>query len=311
LSNGGNISRQNGGENIVTPDKIAILMPGDMGHGVGRALRQHGHDVMTCLAGRSARTRGLAEAAEMRDCASLDALAVEADLILSILPPDAAVAQATTVAAAMTATGARPVYVDCNAISPMTARQVGAIITAAGAPFIDCGIIGLAPGKGKETRFHVSGPDTSAMERLNGKGITVLPMGPEIGRASALKMVYAGLTKGTMTLHTAILTAARQLGVYDETIAEFTDSQPAALEAMRNRVPRIPADAGRWIGEMEEIAATLASVGVTPGFHEGAAEICRLLDRTPFAAETRENLDLSRTIDDAIPVYAQHLKEDG
>jgi 3-hydroxyisobutyrate dehydrogenase-like beta-hydroxyacid dehydrogenase len=293
----------------MTPDKIAILMPGDMGHGVGRALREHGHDVMTCLADRSDRTRELAEAAGMRDCASLDALVVEADLILSILPPDAAIAQATAVAIAMTATGARPVYVDCNAVSPMTARQVGAIITAAGAPFIDCGIVGLAPGKGKETRFHVSGPDTTPMERLNGKGITVLPMGSEIGRASALKMVYAGLTKGTMTLHTAILTAAWQLGVYDETIAEFTDSQPAALEAMRNRAPRIPADAGRWIGEMEEIAATLASVDVTPDFHSGAADICRLLNRTPFARETRETLDLSRTIDDAIPIYAQHLKD--
>ncbi|HUS56091.1 MAG TPA: DUF1932 domain-containing protein [Thermohalobaculum sp.] len=292
-------------------DRIAILMPGDMGHGVGQVLRQHGHDVMTCLTGRSARTRALAEAARMRDAGSLEALVAEADMILSILPPDAAIAQATAVAAAMTATGARPVYVDCNAVSPMTARDVGAIIEAAGAPFIDCGIIGFRPGKSRETRFHVSGPDTRAMEQLDGKGITVLPMGAGIGRASALKMVYAGLTKGTMTLHTAILTAAWQLGVYDETIAEFTDSQPVALEAMRARVPRIPADAGRWSGEMDEIATTLASVGVTPAFHEGAAEICRLLDRTPFAQETRENLDLSRTIDDAIPVYAKHLKAGG
>ncbi len=289
-------------------DRIAILMPGDMGHGVGRALRRHGHDVLTCLAGRSARTRGLAAAAGMRDAGSLEALVAEADLILSILPPEAAVAQAGAVAAAMTATGVRPLYVDCNAVSPMTAREVGGIITAAGAPFIDCGIIGVAPGKGKPTRFHVSGPDTGAMERLDGKGIQVLPLGPEIGRASALKMVYAGLTKGTMTLHTAMLLAAWQLGVYDEAVAEYADSQPAALQAMQGRVPRIPADAGRWIGEMEEIAATLAAAGVTTGFHDGAAEICRVLDRTPFALETRETLDRSRTIGEAIPVYAQHLK---
>ncbi|MGR3715417.1 MAG: DUF1932 domain-containing protein [Thermohalobaculum sp.] len=289
-------------------DRIAILMPGDMGHGVGRALRRHGHDVLTCLAGRSARTRGLAAAAGMRDIGSLEALVAEADLILSILPPEAAAAQAGAVAAAMTATGVRPLYVDCNAVSPMTAREVGGIITAAGAPFIDCGIIGVAPGKGKPTRFHVSGPDTGAMERLDGKGIQVLPLGPEIGRASALKMVYAGLTKGTMTLHTAMLLAAWQLGVYDEAVAEYADSQPAALQAMQGRVPRIPADAGRWIGEMEEIAATLAAAGVTTGFHDGAAEICRVLDRTPFALETRETLDRSRTIDQAIPVFAQHLK---
>ncbi len=283
-------------------DRIAILMPGDMGHGVGRALRRHGHDVMTCLAGRSARTRGLAAAAGMRDAGNLETLVAEADLILSILPPEAAVAQAGAVAAAMTATGARPLYVDCNAVSPRTVREVGGIIAAAGAPFIDCGIIGLAPGKGKATRFHVSGPDTAPMERLDGKGISVIAMGPEIGRASALKMVYAGLTKGTMTLHTAMLVAAWQLGIYDEAVAEYADSQPAALRAMQGRVAGIPADAGRWIGEMEEIAATLAAAGVTSSFHDGAAEICRVLERTPFASETRETLDRSRTIDLAIPV---------
>ncbi|MCH8166942.1 MAG: NAD(P)-dependent oxidoreductase, partial [Proteobacteria bacterium] len=275
----------------MTENRIAILMPGDMGHAVGRALRQHGHAVTTCLAGRSARTRGLAAAAGMRDAGSLEALVAEADLILSILPPDAAVAQAGAVARAMTATGAKPVYVDCNAVSPQTARKIGAVIAAAGAPFIDCGIIGAAPGKGKPPRFHVSGPDTGAMERLDGKGIRVVAMGPEIGRASALKMVYAGLTKGTMTLHTAMLLAAWQLGIYDEAVAEYADSQPAALAAMRDRVPRIPADAGRWIGEMEEIAATLAEVGIPSAFHDGAAAICRVLERTPFAAETRETLD--------------------
>ena len=167
-------------------DRIAILMPGDMGHAVGRALRQHGHEVTTCLAGRSVRTRGLAGAAGLRDAGSLEALVGGADLILSILPPAAAAAQAGAVAAAMEATGAKPVYADCNAVSPQTVREIGAVIAAAGAPFIDCGIIGLAPGKGKAPRFHVSGPDTGAMERLDGKGIRVLPMGPEIGRASAL-----------------------------------------------------------------------------------------------------------------------------
>ena len=108
-----------------------------------------------------------------------------------------------------------------------------------------------------------------------------------------------------------MLLAAWQLGVYDEAVAEYADSQLAALQAMQGRVPRILADAARWIGEMEEIAATLAAAGVTSGFHDGAAEICRVLERTPFALETRETLDQSRTIGEAIPVYARYLKPDG
>ncbi|HUF86467.1 MAG TPA: DUF1932 domain-containing protein [Thermohalobaculum sp.] len=295
----------------MTGERIAILMPGDMGHGVGRALAGHGHEVITCLAGRSGRTRALAEAAGLRDVGGLEALVREAELILSILPPAAALAQAEAVAGAMRATGARPTYVDCNAVSPMTAAKVGEVIAGAGAPFIDCGIIGLAPGKGPAARFHVSGADTGPMERLDGKGIEVIAMGPEPGRASALKMVYAGLTKGTATLHTALLVAAWRMGIFEETVSEYANSQGAALEAMRARVPRLPADAARWVGEMEEIAATLAAAGVTPGFHEGAAEVFALIARTPFAAETRESWDESRTLEEAIEVYARHLKPGG
>ncbi|HSF94032.1 MAG TPA: DUF1932 domain-containing protein [Thermohalobaculum sp.] len=291
----------------MTLPTVAILMPGDMGSGVGRAFRAHGIEVITCLAGRSERSRGLAAAAGLRDAGSLEDTVRAAELILSILPPSQAIAQAEAVAAAMAATGAKPVYVDCNAVSPMTVRKVASAIAGAGAPFIDCGIIGLPPGKSPETRFHVSGPDTAPMEALRGKGISVFPMGPEIGRASALKMVYAGLTKGTWTLHTALLLGAWKMGVYDELIAEYTNSQGAALKAMRDRIPRLPTDAGRWSGEMDEIAASLADAGVPSGFHEAAAEIFRIIDRTPFAAETRETVDMSRTMEQAIEVYARFL----
>lgn len=289
-------------------DTVAILMPGDMGHGIGRALREHGHEVITCLAGRSERTRGLAAAAGLEDVADLETLTKRADIILSILPPARAVDQAREVAAAMQASGAKPVYVDCNAVSPDTARKVGQAITSAGAPFIDAGIIGLAPGKGGRTRVHVSGPDTAPMEALDGKGFEVIPLGEGIGRASALKMCYAGLTKGTFTLHTAVLLTAEMLGVGPELYDEFEISQPAALATMRRSVPRLPADSGRWIGEMEEIAATFAGAGVPSGFHEAAAEIFRILSRTPFASESRETMDTSRTVEDAIPVYASELR---
>lgn len=287
---------------------IAILMPGDMGHAVGRALREHGHDVVTCLAGRSGRTRGLAEAAGLRDLPDLETLVGQADLVLSILPPSRAVAQAEAVAAAMRETGETAVYVDCNAVSPDTARQAGTAIRSAGAPFIDCGIIGLAPGKGPATRFYVSGPDTAPMQALDGKGIDVLPLGAEIGRASGLKMCYAALTKGTWTLYTAVLLTAEALGLTGPLEAEFAFSQDKALAAMRDRVPKLPADSARWVGEMEEIAATFAAAGVPSGFHEGAAEIFRLLARTPFAEETRETMDTSRTLEDALRVYAEQLR---
>jgi len=291
-----------------TSATIAVLMPGDMGHAVGRALGEHGHRVVTCLTGRSDHSRTLAAAGNLEDLGSLELVVAEADMVLSILPPASAPGLARDVAAAMQAADARPIYVDCNAIAPETAKGVAETITDAGAAFIDAGIIGLAPGKGGATRFYVSGTDTGPMQTLDGKGIQVLALGPHAGQASAIKMCYAALTKGTWTLQLALLMAAERYGLYDDLISEFAFSQSATLKTMEGgRLPRIPADAARWVGEMEEIAQSFRDVGVPGGFHEGAAEVFRTLAQTPFAAETRETWDASRTLAEAIPVYAQYL----
>ena len=286
---------------------LAILMPGDMGHAVGRTLRQHGHRVLTCLDGRSQRTRGLAEAAGLEDAGDLKSLVGEADMILSILPPAYALPQAEDVAKAMGQAATTPVYVDCNAISPMLSAKVGGVIEGAGAPYIDAGIIGLAPGKGTPPRFYVSGADTAPMEALHGKGIEVLALEGGVGAASGIKMCYAALTKGKWTLQTAVLLTAEQLGLSEVLCEEFAHSQPGELKFMRQRVPRLPADSQRWIGEMEEIAATFADAGVPPGFHEGAAEVFRLLSKTPFASETRETIDANRSMEQSIKVYVEQL----
>ncbi|MEM6549458.1 MAG: DUF1932 domain-containing protein [Pseudomonadota bacterium] len=287
---------------------VAILMPGDMGHGVGQALIERGHPVVTALAGRSAHTRGLAEKAGIRDAGTLADAVAAADVVLSILPPDRAVPQAEAAAKAMAETGASPAYVDCNAISPMTAAKVAEALAPARCPVIDCGIIGLNPLKAPPTRFYVSGPDCGAMTALDSDAIRVEVMGDKMGDASALKMVYAALTKGSWTLQTALLMTAMRLGVLDPLLKEFDYSQAGPVQAMRARTPFLPADAARWVPEMEEIAATFASAGVTPDFHNGAAEVFRVLARTPFAAETRETLDQSRTLEDALAEYVKHLR---
>jgi putative dehydrogenase len=291
----------------MTPETIAVLMPGDMGHAVGRVLRKHGHRVITNLTGRGEHTRNLAQVGGLEDVGSLGAIVMQANLILSILPPASALSLAQAVAEEMTQQSRYPIYVDCNAISPQTAREVGRTVTEAGSCFIDAGIIGSAPGKGRGPRFYVSGADVRPMLELNGKGFDVIEAGKNAGEASAMKMVYAALTKGTWTLHTAIMMAAQRLGVCDALIAEFEHSQNAALSAIRGRVPFIPADSARWVGEMEEIAATFEQVGVTSGFHKGAADVFRILEKTPYAQETRADMDTTRTLEEALKTYVQYL----
>ena len=287
--------------------RIGLLGSGDMGHAVGRALKSHGREVVTCLAGRSARSRDLAAAAGIGEVADLDALVRGADLVLSIVPPAAALGVAGEAAAAIARTGAAPPYADCNAVSPASVRAIGQVIAGAGAPFIDAGIVGPPPGKGTPPRFYASGADTAPLEALDGQGIDVRPLGTEVGRASGLKMCYAGLTKGTFTLHTAVLLAARSLGLAEALGAELRASQAAVYARMEAMVPRLAADAERWVAEMEEIAATFEDAGLSRGFHDGAAETFRLLATTPLAAETRETLDPDRTLDEAVEIFAAAL----
>ena len=287
---------------------VAILSPGDMGSGVGFALGQNDIDVITCLRGRSNRTRQLAAEAHFRDIPTLGLLVEQADLILSILVPDQAVTVAQQVAAAMHSSGKHAVYAECNAVSPQTTRKIESIITEAGGQYVDGGIIGGSPTRGTPPRFYVSGEHTDVVAGLDGKGITVKPIGKEVGRASGIKMCYAALTKGTSTLQAALLSAAESMNLTDELIAEFEFSQPDALRQMNNGISRLPPNAHRWIGEMLEIASTFEHLGVTPSFHQGAAEMYRLLSRTPYASEAPENADKSRPTRDTIRAVVDLLQ---
>ena len=278
-----------------------------MGHAVGREFRAGGLEVLTCLSGRSPRTRRLAQRAGFQDVPSLEALAERAELILSILVPEAAVSLAQEVAKALKSTGCRPVFADCNAVSPETSKRIEAIIVEAGGRYLDASIIGPPPGQGQPPRFYVSGSSADVLVQLDGLGIAVKWIGSEIGRASAIKMCYAGLTKGTLALHAAVLTSAEALGLSDELRSELAYSQGQALQAME-QVRRVPAKAFRWVVEMEEIAQTFGSAGVTPDIHFGAAEVFRMVAESDLGGERTDTLDRDRTLPQTVSLLAGSLK---
>ena len=190
-----------------------ILSPGDMGLRLGRVLHAIGLDVLAALEGRSQLTRDRAIEAGFRDAGSVDGLVSQADIVLSILVPSEAGAVAEQVAGAMERTGAKPVFVECNAIAPRTVRSIEQTIAAAGNLRRRRNHRRPPRAPGGNTRFYCSGPDTSAFAALNEHGLDVRVVGPEIGQASGLKMVYAASTKGTTALWTELLAAARALGL--------------------------------------------------------------------------------------------------
>lgn len=268
---------------------VAIISPGDMGHVVGKVLIDHGLRVITTLQGRSARTRQLAGQAGIVDVGSMAAVVQQADLILSILVPSQAVATAQVVAEALTTTGCTPLYVDCNAIAPQTARTIGQIITSSGSRYVDAGIIGPPPHKAGTTRFYAAGPEVATFAQLNDFGLTVIALGPEIGQASAFKMCYAALTKGLTALGTELLTAAEAFGISQPLAQEFRHSQELLYKQLQQALPGMPAKAHRWIGEMEEIAQTFGAIGLTPQILAGAADLYRFVHSTALGQLTPED----------------------
>ena len=284
---------------------IGILSPGDMGAAIGAMLAGAGYEVATVLAGRSALTRTRAKEAGMRDAGTIDDLVREADTLLSVLVPSEAVAIANEVAAAMARTGAKPVFAECNAIAPQTVLGIAATTGSAGATFIDAGIIGAPPEPSGNTRIYCSGPDTSALESLAEAGLNVRVVGPKIGQASGLKMVYAASTKGTTALWTELLVAARALGLGDALLTEFGGSRKQIADDLMGAVPSMPRRARRWVGEMEEIAKTFEDLGMTPSIMQGAAELFRFVGETALADQTSREPDPS--LDAVLDTLAERL----
>lgn len=283
-----------------TANVVGIMSPGDMGHAIGRELRKHGLDVIAHLNGRSDRTRALSNRAGIREVDTLRQMVTEADLILSILVPASAEAAANEVAQAIRDSAVPIHYVDCNAVSTATVQRIAKAVRDAGGLFSDASIIGFPPGTGATPRLYVSGPNAEAIRALDDKGVIVKKIGEEIGQASGIKMCYAALTKGTFALHYALAMVAERLDLLDELLVEFKASQPEALQSMHQFLPRLPAKAWRWVGEMEQIASTFADAGVTPGFHDAAAEIYRVISKTTLGKETPETIDLDRTFEETI-----------
>lgn len=286
---------------------VAILSPGDMGHAVGQRLQENELDVITCLVGRSDRTRALSHKAGIRDVATMEELVEQSDLIMSMTVSAAVSAVCQEVAGAMAATGSGTLFAECNAISPQLARDLEPIITDAGGRFVDVSIIGGPPRPGYSPHFYASGQHAAEFEQLNDFGLTVLKLDGAVGQASGIKMCYAAMTKGSWALYTQLLMAAELMGLTEPLLAEFGSGQQAVLQRMERTIPTVPARSRRWVSEMEEIRDTFAELGMTPHLFEGVAEMYRFIGSTPLGEEFPESRDRDRTFTETIEQLARHV----
>ena len=279
-------------------ENIGVMSPGDMGQAVAQQLRQRGYRVCTALEKRSARSQALAREAGLIDVGTIEQLSEQCEVILSIMNPAAALEFSGEMARALRATRRRPLFVDCNAIAPVTMQAVNANITAAG------GLIGQPPRGAAKTRLYVSGPEARELEQLATPQISVRVLSERVGDASAIKMCYGAMNKGVIALALEVLIAARRLGVDAAFETQLLETQRDVYERVIGGLPVMPPKAYRWVPEMLEIARTFEAAGMTPRVFQGAADIYEFVATTALGSETPENRDKSRSGKDVVRMLA-------
>jgi 3-hydroxyisobutyrate dehydrogenase-like beta-hydroxyacid dehydrogenase len=262
---------------------IGILHPGDMGISVAASAQNTGHTIYWVSEGRSPQTHARAEKYGLLDAKSLPHLCETCDVIISVCPPDAA----EDVANSVLSHGFTGLYIDANAISHQRAIRLGQAMTDVGATFVDGGIIGGPAWKPGTTWLYLSGNESDKAASCFAAGpLETQVIGDSIGKASALKMCFAGYTKGTTALLCAMLATAEALGVRVELEQQWSRDGSGFAEQSAQRVRQVTAKAWRFAGEMEEISATLSEVGMPGDFHLAAAHVYRRMADFKNAPET-------------------------
>jgi 3-hydroxyisobutyrate dehydrogenase-like beta-hydroxyacid dehydrogenase len=287
-------------------DKVGLMTPGDMGQAVAMQIKARGFTVCTALDQRSERSRALAREAGLTDVGTVSRLVAECDIVLSVMNPGAALDFARDAADALRASGRQTLIVDCNAIAPDTVHEIAGVVERAGGRFLDAGIIGPPPRGKAKTNLYVSGPGAADLEQLAGPQLVVHVVSERIADASALKMCYGALNKGTQALWLEVLLAARRLGVDGLLDQQLQQSHQADLYKWAlGQFPQMPPKAYRWVPEMLEISKTLGASGITPKVFQGAAEIYGFVAGTALGKETPENRDKTRGGKDVLRLLAQ------
>jgi 3-hydroxyisobutyrate dehydrogenase-like beta-hydroxyacid dehydrogenase len=265
----------------MTNKTIAILHPGEMGAAIGANLISRGHRVVWASTGRGAATHRRAEHCGLEDAETLARAAQTSDIVLSVCPPHAAMELARAVAAC----GYGGIYVDANAVSAETTRAIGRVVEAAGASYIDAGIIGPPPIPGASVRLYLCGSRAAEVAALfEGCVMQAITLDGPPGAASVLKVCYAAWNKGATAMLAGIRALAQQEGVDAALVSEWKISMPDIPERSE-KVTVSARKAWRWIAEMEEIAASFEAAGLPSGFHLAAADIYRRLEGFKDAAK--------------------------
>lgn len=246
------------------PTVVGILSPGEMGAALAEVLLDQGFDVITTLAGRSPRSAEYCEQSGITTRPFLADVVSEADVIISTVTADVAVAVARQVAQEARRLDTSLTYVDANSVSPQTITQIVSEFRGSKVQIVDAAIHGLASRLKTQATIFVSGPAAASavVNRLFGLNVRVRNLGDQPGIASLMKMTLGGVSKGLIGLFLQSSLLARGVGMEDEFCDELGHYYPDVLKFVERSLPTYVQHAGRRAAEMRELQTTLDGAGL-------------------------------------------------
>lgn len=240
---------------------IGLLYPGELGSSLARAFVGQGLPVVSTLGGRSQQTRERAEKAGIRLLPDVAEVCRQAQIVLSVVPPAAALDVAEQVTAALEPGKPMPIYVDANSIAPATVRRIGELLATRGAQTVDAAVYGLAANLAAHGTVYLSGPAAEMIAQLWRGALRVEVVGPEIGQASAIKMLLGGLNKGLAALVFELGILAARSGMEHAFWSTYRRHYPGLMEVVDRVLPSYPRHAARRADELGELQQMMQAAG--------------------------------------------------
>jgi len=274
-----------------------------MGFNWARLLSNHGIQVLTCDQERSEVTRQRAINAGVKSVASLTELILKSDLIVSLVVPAAAKQVASDLARSL-ADIEKPglVFLDANAISPLTAQAINKMLAPHSITFIDGCIIGSSRKLDQNTVIYVSGPEAEQINQLIPFDFSIRTLGSEIGLASAFKIIYAGLTKGLQGLLTELLVAAKYMDIINPLIECYDERFPGLMKKIGANITALPVHAGRRAEEMAELDRTFRHYGLKTQMAPAAQKVLETIAAMNLGQAT-ENGTIKGTLSETLELF--------
>jgi 3-hydroxyisobutyrate dehydrogenase-like beta-hydroxyacid dehydrogenase len=203
---------------------------------------------------------------------SLSALCAASDFIISAVTASNTLAVAQDAAAHL-----RPdtVFLDLNSASPGTKQKAAALIDAAGAHYVEAGVMTSVPPYGIKVPMLLGGARAAELAALlTASGMDAKAVSEQLGVASAIKMCRSVMIKGLEALVIESYTTARQYGVEDHVLPTLAETFPSIDWPKQGAYffSRVVQHGKRRAEEMREAANTVREAGFEPSMSAAIAD---------------------------------------